>query len=70
MRWVAIEHIGDRLAFVGRQCGDEHETLDSLMAGCGDHRACICVCSQHYWAVDALDRSDEGGDVVLQGGQR
>jgi hypothetical protein len=57
---VAVEHIGDRLAFVGRQCGDEHQTLNPRMTGGGDHRARICVGRQYDWALNALGRSHDG----------
>ena len=47
MRLGAIEHIGDRLAFVRRQRGDIDQRLDLVAARRRDHGAGIGMAGQH-----------------------
>ena len=70
MRLGAIEHVGDRFAFVGGERCDVDQRLDFLVAGRGNHRAGIGMADQHDRAFDPLQRPVERGHVVGQRGQR
>ena len=59
MRLGAIEHIGDRLAFIRGQGGDVDQRLDFLAAGRGDDRAGIGMADQNDRAFDPLQRPVE-----------
>ncbi len=68
MRLGAIEHVGDRLAFVGGECCDIDQRPDFLVAGRGNHRAGIGMADQHDRAFDPLQGPLKRRHIVGQRG--
>ena len=64
MRLLAIEHLGDRLAFVGCQRRYEDQRLNFLVGARRYHRACISMRHQDRGCVGAFQSAVKRGDVV------
>ena len=64
MRLLAIEHLGDRLAFVGCQRRYEDQRLNFLVGARRYHRACISMRHQDRGCVGAFQNAVKRGDVV------
>ena len=67
MRLLAIEHVGDCLAFVRCQCGNEDQRSDSLVGTRRYHGAGIGVGCQDHGLIGAFEGAVERDDVIGQG---
>ncbi len=66
MRLIAIKHLRNRLALVGRERGDKNERLDSVSGRRSDDGASVSVAGQDHWATGSFEDTIQSAHVISQ----